>query len=298
MAQTRLIDLMNELGVYPQNWKAKEDVNQAAVDAIAPLVFPKLSNQDIVDHNIAAYSNSVAEYDSKKVNSEVIQELPMFMDLMPENGLVVDLAAGHLKDTLYMVDPSSRARLNREGVISPQDNKALYVVPIEGSRAFLEGCDYKLEDHMDRVPLIVHGDFMKPGQGRAYYSGLGELTSIFTEGNVQPVLDGIWSCAGQMVHMAPGKLEENVAQWSRFLKPEGVFAVSYWRKGENNEDMKLLASRSAPGEIKVFSHFSDEEVDSAFDSAGLTLMNHTIGDYDGHGHKMEGVFGNGFYKKS
>lgn len=297
MAQTRLIDLMNEQGVFPQNWKAKEDVNQDAVDAIAPLIFSELTNTDIVAHNIAAYSNSVAEYDSKKVNSEVIAELPMFIDMMPANGLVVDLAAGHLKDTLYMVAPEKRDSLNKEGVVSPSDGKTLNVVPIEGSLAFLDGCIYKLENQMDQVPLVVRGDFMAPGSGSVYAGYNDHLENVFTKGKVEPVLDGIWSCAGQMVHMMPGKLEENITQWSEFLKPNGIFVASYIKRKEGQDEMKLLASRSAPGEIKVFSHYTDVEVEKAFNNSGLEIVKHTSGDYDGHGYKLNDFFGSGFYRK-
>lgn len=297
MAQTRLIDLLNEQGVFPQQWKSKEEVNQGAVDAVAPLVLSRLSAKDIVDHNIAAYSASVQEYDSKKVNSEVIQELPMFMDFMPKNGLVLDLAAGHLKDTLYMVDPNSRTRLNREGVISPKDNKVLRVIPLEGSLEFLDQCEHKIADHMAQVPLIVHGDFMTPGFGNVYTATDSKLIDIFTQGKVQPVLDGIWSCAGQLVHMVPGKLRENLEQWAKFLKDDGIYAVSYIKRKEGQGEMKLLASRSAPGEIKVFSHYSDKEVEDSFNSFGFKLIKHTSGDYDGHGFKLNDFFGSGFYKK-
>lgn len=298
MVRTRLVELLNEQGVFPQDWKTKEEVNQEAVDRVAPDVLSKLSPKDIVDHNIFAYSASVKEYDSKKVNSEVIPELPMFIDMMPENGLVLDLAAGHLKDTLYMVDPSSRERLNKEGVISPRNNKSLRVIPLEGSLEFLDQCEYKLVDHMSRVPLIVNGDFMNPGLGEVYTSTDSKLIKIFTEGQVQPVLDGIWSCAGQLVHMVPGKLKENLGQWTNFLKDEGLYAVSYIKRKEGQGEMKLLASRSAPGEIKVFSHYSDGEVEESFNSLGFKLVKHTNGDYDGHGFKMDDFFGSGFYKRA
>ena len=298
MTQTRLIELLNEQGVFPQQWKSKEEVNQGVVDAVAHSVLSRLSAKDIVDHNIAAYSASVQEYDSKKVNSEVIQELPMFIDLMPKNGLVLDLAAGHLKDTLYMVDPNSRARLNREGVISPRENKVLRVIPLEGSLEFLDQCEHKIADYMNQVPLMIHGDFMTPGFGEVYTATDSKLINIFTRGQVQPVLDGIWSCAGQLVHMVPGKLGENLEQWAKFLKDEGIYAVSYIKRKEGQDEMKLLASRSAPGEIKVFSHYSDKEVEESFSSFGFKLIKHTSGDYDGHGYKLNDFFGSGFYKRA
>lgn len=297
MVETKLIQVINRLGIFPQNWTTKEEVDQEAIDRIGDLVLKQLSAKDIAEHNLVAYSNSVNNYNSKKVNQLTVPEITHFMNLIPKDGLVLDIAAGHLRDSLYMVSPESRDALNRGKMYSPPSHKRLRVIPLEGSSNFLDSCIGKLEKNMDRVPLVIAGDFMRPGTGEAYHSSDEHLSKVFTEGKLEPVLDGIWSCAGYMVHMAPGKLGETTAEWAKALKPEGVFAVSYINRKAGKSEMKLLASRSAPGEIKIFSHYMGVEVDEAFNSAGLELIDSSTGDYTGHGHVMSDFFGSAMYRK-
>lgn len=297
MAQTRLMQLINEEGVFPQKWTRKDEVDQASIDSITEKILAKLTPQDIVEHNIAAYSNSVEEYGQKESNRLATPDLPHFIDIMPNNGLVLDLAAGHLRDSQYMIDPSCRDELNKKGMVSPPPDKRLRVIPLEGSVEFIKRNLYKLQPNLASVPLIVRGDFMKPGEGEAFYSNDKELESVFTQGKLKPVLDGIWSCAGYMVHMVPGKLDETTARWLETLKTGGVFAVSYIKRKEGNGPIKLLASMSAPGEIKVFSHYTPTEVDKAFSSAGMKLIGTSSGDYGGHGYIMSDFFGDSMYRK-
>lgn len=100
-----------------------------------------------------------------------------------------------------------------------------------------------------------------------------------------------------MVHMAPGKLGEVTRDWAKTLKSDGVFAVSYINCKENKDEVKFLASRSAPGEVKIFSHYNSKEVDEAFSGAGLELIDTSTGDYSGHGHVMSDFFGSVMYRK-
>jgi hypothetical protein len=297
MAQTKLIQLINEEGVFPQNWTRKEEVDQKSIDSITEKILAKLTPQDIVEHNLAAYSNSVEEYGQKESNRLATPDLPHFINLMPNNGLVLDIAAGHLRDSRYMIDPGCRYELNKKGMVSPSPDKILRVNPLEGSLEFIKRNFYKLQPSLNSVPLIVRGDFMKPGEGEVFYSSDKELEPVFTQGKLKPVLDGIWSCAGYMVHMVPGKLGETTARWLETLKDGGVFAVSYIKRKEGNGPVKLLASMSAPGEIKVFSHYTQAEVDEAFISAGMNLIKTSSGDYGGHGYIMSDFFGDSMYRK-
>jgi len=73
----------------------------------------QLAPEDIAAHNIAAYSNSVGEYKAKGANLLVVPELAHFINLMPNDGLVLDIASGHLRDPLYMIDPDSRDAAHR-----------------------------------------------------------------------------------------------------------------------------------------------------------------------------------------
>ena len=301
MAETKVLELINGLGVFPQRWEKPEDVDQGAISDIQNRVLGQLSAKDIAEHNCFAYSNSVEEYGSKPVNKLAVPEISNFINLMPEDGLVLDLGAGHLRDTFYMVDPKLRDSLNREGMVSPDNEKSLRVVPLEKSFEFLTRYSEDLTKYgIEAVPLIVEGDFMAPGDGRVYRSrGLEgkELCDVFTEGNLSPVLDGIWSCAAYMVHMAPNKLGEATKGWAKTLKSGGVFAVSYINRKDNQDEMKFLASRSAPGEVKIFSHYNNGEVDEAFGEAGLKLIDSSTGDYDWHGHVMSDFFGSVMYRK-
>lgn len=297
MVDTKVLKLINRFGIFPQEWKSREDVDQGAIEEVQEKILSQLAPEDIAEHNRFAYSNSVAEYDSKPANSLVVPELPMFMNLMPNDSLVLDLGAGHLRDTQYMINPEAREFLNREGMTYSDLEKKLRVIPLEVSSNFLDSCYHKISDKIEKVPLIVTGSFLSPGKGISYHSKDKSLEDIFTNNELRESVDGIWSCAAYMVHMAPGKLEETTREWTKTLKSGGIFAVSYINKKEGNGEMKLLASRSAPGEIKIFSHYTSEEVDKAFSNSGLKLINSTTGDYDGHGHVMNNFFGSAMYRK-
>jgi len=297
MEETKVLKLINSFGIYPQEWNTREDINQQAIDEVQEKILKELTKEDIAEHNNFAYSNSVKEYDSKPANLLTVPDLPLFMNLIPNNGLVLDLGAGHLRDTLYMTDPSSRALLNREVMTYSDLEKKLNVIPLENSKEFLDHCYGKISGSIENIPLIVEGDFMSPGIGKEYVSRNKDLSRIFTQGELEPVLDGIWSCAGYMVHMAPDELVNATMGWSKTLKKGGIFSVSYINKKEGQGGTKLLASKSAPGEIKIFSHYTSKEVDAAFSKSGLKLINSSTGDYDGHGHVMSNFFGNAMYRK-
>lgn len=297
MTKTKILELINSYGVFPQTWKTREEVDQDAIDKIQPKILNKITPGDIVEQNNFAYSNSVIEYNEKPVNSKTVPEIVDFMNLIPNNGLVLDLGAGHLRDTLYMIDPNSRAELNREEMNYSGIEKSLRVIPIENSKRFLDSCCYKIANKMDRIPAIIQGDFMTPGIGKVYGDKFTNLAYMFSKRAIQPVLDGIWSCAAYMVHMAPGQLENSTKGWTKALKQDGIFAVSYINKKDGQGDIKILASSSAPGEIKIFSHYTPSEVDRAFESAGLKLINSSSGDYTGHGHVMKGFFNSAMYRK-
>ena len=303
MAETELIQILNEKGIFPQDWKSREDVDQAAVDEVEREVLSQLSAEDIAEHNNFAYSNSVKEYGQKDANRLVVPEIVDFINLMPEGGLVLDIGAGHLRDTVYMVDPESRLPLSRSDMATPYGDNRLKVVPLDISEKFFDGNLWKIAGpkKVSSVPLMVLGDFMKPGRGQIYHSleqrFSSNLGDVFTRGDLRPVLDGIWSCAGYMVHMDPTKFEEATQGWAKTLKQGGVFAVSYINKKDNGHDMKLLASRSAPGEVKIFSHFRSQDVDRVFENAGMRLIDSSTGDYSGHGHVMKDFFGSAMYRK-
>lgn len=294
MALTKLISQMNTLGVYPQNWKEKDDVNQESIDKISDTLLKRVTNQDIINHNITTYNRSTQAYVTKESNQNVIPELSLFMKLLKQDELVLDLGSGHGRDTLYMVDQTVRNNSNQEEINTPKHT--LQVVPFEGSKEFLELTLNKVKENLSKIPLMVQGDFTKPGNGIPYYGDHKELISILTKGNLQPIFNGIWSCAAYLVHMPNERLNESIAQWSKTLVRDGIFAVSYIPT-KKDQSTVFLASRSAPGEIKVFSHYSSKRIDEAFSLADLTLIDMTSGDYNGHGHVMKDFFTNAFYKK-
>jgi hypothetical protein len=297
MPRTNLTKKLNDLGVYPQNWSTADEVDQSAVDDVAEELLTSLTPQEIIDHNIAAYGASTEEYDDKASNQQVVPELPLFMNLLEEDSLVLDLGSGHGRDPLYMVDPKSRERLNREGMVSPVHQ--LNVVPLEGSRDFLHMTYDKLERQSNRIPLMVQGDFTRPGEGEVFFSNRGNLSleSVLTQGNLRPVFDGIWSCASYLIHMPEKLLQSSIEGWGKTLKQGGIFAVSYIPPREDGLTTKVLTSRSAPGEIKVFSHYTPEIIDAAFEGAGFAMIDSSTGDYGGRGKVQEGFFSNAFYRK-
>lgn len=297
MAETRVLDLINSYGIFPQKWKTKEEVDQKAIDSIQKQVLSQITAKDISEHNNFAYSNSVEAYNKKTSNMLATPEIIDFINLIPNEGLVLDLGAGHLRDTLYMVDPNSRNRLNREGMDSSKLEKTLRVVPFEKSKEFLTQCYEKIENKIKNIPTIIEGDFMEPWKGKPLKYTDMDIATDFAIGIPKKRFDGIWSCAAYMVHMAPGKLEESTRGWTKGLKEGGIFAVSYINKKEGQNNIKFLASRSAPGEIKIFSHFNSKEVDEAFDAAGLKLIDRTNGDYTGHGHVLSDFFCSAMYRK-
>jgi SAM-dependent methyltransferase len=295
MVETTLIQKMNQLGVFPQEWKTEEEVksNEEAVEKISGELFDILSPDEIIEHNIAAYSASTEAYDAKPANQKAVPELPLFMNLMAEGALVLDLGSGHGRDALYNL--SCRDSFNREGMISP--THVLRVVPLEGSKEFLDLTYDKLQGNLSQVPFMAQGDFTKPGTAKPYRKSSLQLEATLTQGDLQPVFDGIWSCASFLIHMPEQYLDSSIADWGKTLKEGGVFAVSYIPPRKEGQTTKFLASRSAPGEIKVFSHYTPSMVDNAFTKAGFALIDSSSGDYGGRGHIQRKFFSGAFYKK-
>jgi SAM-dependent methyltransferase len=309
MAETTLIQKMNGLGVFPQEWKTEEEVraNEARVEEISDELFAMLSPDEIIEHNIAAYDASTEAYDNKPANQKVVPELLQFINHLADESLVLDLGSGHGRDSLYMVDPSCREELNREGMVSLRIYKAFKVVPLDGSEEFL-GLTYdKLKDHLKNVPLMVQGDFTKPGEGRVYNPPHGRLdyhliatpplVDSLIRGNLRSNFDAIWSCASFLIHMPEQYLDGAIDGWGQTLTKDGLFAVSYIPPRKEGQTTQILASRSAPGEIKVFSHYTPERIDEAFAKAGFELANASTGDFAGRGHVQSKFFGNAFYRK-
>lgn len=287
---TKVIELLNDCKIFPQNWSRPGDVDQESIDAIAEKIESELTAEDIAEHNIKAYTDSVEAYAQKPSNKFVAPEITDFIDALDDGSTVLDLGCGQGRDSLYFTCPEMRDSLNRDGMTSP--SKQLQTVPLDGSLAFLRMTYRSLREHeaLSHVPLMGQANFSER-RFRFPYAKCDTYEDQFLDGGL---CDGIWACASLFIHSDPETLEDDIVFWSGKMRENGVFGGSYIRAEKTGR--RFLASRSAPGEIKVFTHFCDADIEQAFENCGFTKLLSSKGDYSGRGSEQKDFFGNFLYR--
>jgi len=203
-----------------------------------------LDGQQIVDYIGSAYDATAEEYDKDSHTQDFAPNFFNFVGRLNKGSLVLDLGCGHGRDSLYMLEQGMR------------------VIPYDISFNLMQITAEKVQNHENRVPSMVIGDFT------------GSNTGFRDE-----EFDAIWACTSLLVHTPLFRLDRAVGVWAKTLKKRGLFGVSYFNPNFEGFKQGYNIRMSTTGEIKIFVSPGEEQVKRAFNNAGLILEEENKTDY-------------------
>jgi SAM-dependent methyltransferase len=259
-----------------------------------------VSSQDRVDHTGQVYDATAAGYDQNPHTRYIIPELLPFIGMLPDDGLVLDLGAGHGRDTLFMAgdETARKGLLPPELAAAPIPDRRLRVVPYDLSQNLLDIALAKAQPFADRIPAVVRGDFTRPQTHAVRFVPplQDALAGIFYRHTPAPVFDGLWACASFLIHTPLERVDGALKFWGGTLKQGGIACMSYINPALGTGEQLQL---SQTGEVKHFARPTQDAIDAACAAAGLERLSTGISDYvdTGKGVTQPAFFRTEFYRK-
>lgn len=249
---------------------------QARLDKIAHDVLWDFDTDNMSIHMSTVYNTTAKDYVNAPHTQGVIEELITFMNMLPENGCILDVGCGPGRDALFMVCPKRTFRTsNMQRVKNGKRVIDMFDVPEKTLRVI--GVDISLQMllHAQRALCML----AKEGKPIAHiplflYDDMHHLR--IREAVGAEFFDGIWSCAGlftHSLHVKPALFN----QIAFLLKKGGIFFTSYTNSGMAGQWRDKLFV-SSTGHIKYFSECDPKQIAYMADGAGLSLIAESYSD--------------------
>lgn len=272
---------------------------QQILDDAAAEIMTQVSTADILGHMVDVYDETATEYEQNPHNKDVIDELPIFMDTMPNGSHVLDVGCATGRDALFMsiadygyrnslMGRIKNGKTTREKFIVPQ--KTFNVKGLDGSKQMLtmaRAKTYRLTKQgllsFQSSPMFKYGDMHNidpmvfPGGPSGY--------------------DGIWSCAALFTHTPISLLDSTIKSLVQRLMPGGLFFTSYTngRASGGRYDKLLLSSTER---VKYFSQPDPDQIAQIASKHGLVLERQAFSDMEVQGKVVKpDLFVSQFFRK-
>lgn len=278
-----------------KNQKKIAALTQDQLDKKTEQIIKKLTPQDLIDHTREIYNRTINRYKTDPHSQEgIVDELILFMNLLKEGDLVLDLGCGSGRDTLFMTttNPNIRKSLmqrirNGKRTIekySPPE-KTLKVVALDSSEEMLRtvwGVIAQKKSTIKNLPILIQGDMHDLRGAWTFCAPPGEysnsLKTIFNDWQPKRAFHGIWACTSLFVHTPKELIESTVKLWSNCLFIGGKFCLSYINGKTTGRYNKLL--RSSSGNIKYFSQPNPDKIRKIAKECGLKELLFRITDFE------------------
>lgn len=279
----KLTDLL--LKKYPSLKQILPDkkITQTFLNEHTQEIISDLSENEIVEFTGNVYDCTAQQYDRDSHTRGIPESLPTFVTSIPEEGIILDLGCGHGRDSVYIIENGRK------------------VVPYDASQKFIDITKEKLGQNNPQVPTSFVGDFTRPKTKKLISLTKDSPEKFLKILRDEPVetFDGIWACTSLLIHTPLSRLDSAINYWGQTLKQGGLFAVSYFNPHRTGFKKGYSLRASTTGEIKIFVSPSSKQVHTAFNNAGLTLLENTVNDYTDAPKKIQKkmFFINETYKK-
>lgn len=266
---------------------------QQTLDACALEILKQVSADDLVDHTEMVYSATAEEYEKNPHNKDVIDELLLFMAMLPDRASVLDVGCGTGRDSLFMAMRSElfrRSLMNRVKDGSATVDK--FCVPTKKFEVLgIDTSQPALKIAREKSNQFKQSGFLMPLGGPLFDDiDMHNISSLYSS------YDAIWSCAALFTHTPIQLLESAVASVSSKLRPGGLFFTSYTNGGVDGHYDKLLLSST--GRVKYFSQPNPEEIVKIAKKHGLMLKAQNFDDFEVQGKVIKpNLFVSQFFRK-
>jgi SAM-dependent methyltransferase len=270
--------------------------NQRILDEHCHIIIDQLTAQDLIEHCLKVYDETVTEYENNPHNKDIVDELIEFIGLLPDRGDVLDVGCGHGRDALFMSiqDPGFRKSLmqrpDNQGVTTFEKypaipEKTLRVIGVDNSKQMLSLAIAKKRNLISNGQLIVSPD-------RSFKGLKGSIPKEFPAFVLMDMhqldfpketnFDGIWACTSLFTHTPKELMKPAILSLAKYLIPGGVLYLSYMNGKAGGDKSagaydKLLMSST--GKIKYFSQPDPDEVREIAKKYHLRLEHESFDDF-------------------
>lgn len=239
---------------------------QDVLDKISEEVVAQLSPQEICEHVVSIYDATAGEYANNPHTKNVIDELVMFMSMLPDKAKVLDVGCGLGRDALFMSidDKNFRGSLmgrvkNGKSTLDKFDipEKIFEVSGIDLSLGMLKFAQSWMVE-LRRSGLLKTKVFPVFG-----YTDMHDFSCY-----PRKSFDGIWSCTSLFEGTPRKLLDSAMRSVARIIKQDGVLFLTY--TSEPGPYNKLLLSST--GYIKYFANPKPEKIAALARKYGFVLL--------------------------
>jgi len=269
---------------------------QAVLDEITDEVLAGLTPDEICRHVQEVYDATVDEYIKNPHNKDIIDELIVFMSMLPDEARVYDIGCGPGRDTFFMSIADEEYRKSqmcrvKNGKTTLEKfsvpTKVFEVVGIDSapemiglafSKELKLRANRLLPEDVLTFPYLLQKDMHDP-----HLEGFGPF-------------DAIWSCTALFTHTPRAQLFPAMESVARILKNNGIFFASYTSGRVDGRYDKLLLSST--GRIKYFSQPDPDEIAKIAQTCGLKLEKELFSDFEVGGKVLKkDLFVSQFFRK-
>ncbi len=277
---------------------ASKAERQAVLDEITEEVISSVTSKEILLHTQAVYDATVEEYVKNPHNKDIIDELVVFMDMLPDGARVYDVGCGTGRDAffMYVTDQEFRKSLmNRE----QQGRKTLDKYSVPTKKVCVVGLDFsqKMIEYAWRwKDDLVNKGFIPKDSWNPFFTKR-DIHDFMDNPISAACVEGVWSCTALFTHTPCELLPKAMWSVSEALECGGIFFTSYTNGLAEGRYDKLLLSST--GLIKYFSQPDPGEIAKIAQNYGLKLEKESFSDFETNGKVFKkDLFVSQFFRKA
>ena len=276
------------------NDNSSKSKKQKMLDDCTPIILRQLGADDLIKHNRMVYDMTVKEYAQTSHNQDIIDELLLFMNMLPDRAHVLDIGCGTGRDALFM---AIKARSFRQSLMGrTRDGMATHERFCVPQKAFVvTGIDFSREMQLvarDKAVQFIEMGLLMSGDVVFFQEDMHHKNFANPSR-----YDGIWSCTALFTHTPRSLLDTAMEGVCYRLKPGGLFFTSYTNGCVDEQYDKLLLSST--GYVKYFSQPDPDEITKLAKKYDMTLKAQMFSDFEVDGKILKpNLFVSQFFRKA
>lgn len=266
---------------------------QEVLDRATPQVINSLQPPDLVAHSQESYDAGAEDYARNPQKRDVIDELIMFMNMLPDGARVLDIGCGYGRDALFMAVANIVYRYDLMGREKDgMKTRDKFMVPARTFRVIgLDQSTRMLARAWQARDFLVQRDLLTIEKSPDF--NLGDMHHF---AHLDGHFDAIWACTSLFTHTPLPFLGLAMESVARALRTGGLFFTSYTAGAVGKRYDKLLVK---PGGVEYFSQPPPRLIEHFAQKCGMALKAQIFSDFEIGGKVIkENLFVSQFFRKT